>query len=569
MLRFVTLVGVLIAVLALVVPAGAADTELPVVTLAVEGVAGTASDDVGVARVEVAIQDATTRQWWQPGGGFGTYTWLNATLVAPGEPVSDWDYPGVPPGEYIVLARAVDTSNQTSTRIWGRTTVSNVVPPVDEPSILLIMTDDQRLDDVWVMTNAKNEIADKGLEFTNGLVVNAWCCPSRISTLTGRYSHTTGVYKNFPPYGGYDSFSAGEDGDTLAAWLDDAGYRTGLFGKYLNGYAGTYVPPGWDHWVSFVENERNEGGAYFNYTLSTNGSLVSYGSDPEDYSTDVLSDHVVNFIATTPPDEAFFAFYTPFAPHGAPVPAPRHLGALSDVTFDHPPSYAEADVSDKPQYIQDMPPFNSVGVDRNRVRQMETLLALDEGIAEILDTLESAGRLENTLIIFMSDQGILRGEHNFLKKMVPYEESIRIPLYIRYDALIDTPRIENHIALNIDLAPTIVDLLGIDPPFMEGTSLMPLLRNDPVAGWRTDFLIEHLKGGTGDPVPSYCAVRTTTELYVVYQTGEHEYYDLSIDPYQINNAADVPSNSARVAELRSRVNQLCRPRPPGYTALGP
>ncbi len=544
-------------------------------TLASVGVAGAATDDVGVARVEIAVQNTATRQWFQPGGGFGSYVWLNATLVSPGGASTDWSYSGLPLGEYVVLARAVDTSGQTGERIWGRTTVGEPPDPDPDPdpgegpNVLIVMTDDQRHDDAWVMTNTQSMIADQGIEFTNAFVPNAWCSPSRISTLTGRYSHTTGMYRNFPPYGAFASFGPGEDSDTLASWLDGAGYRTGLFGKYINGYTGTYVPPGWDHWVSFLENERNEGGSYYDYSLSTNGTVVDYGSTPEDYSTDVLNAHVVDFIASTPADVPFFAFYTPFAPHGAAVPAPRHDGALRDVTFDHPPSFAEADVSDKPQYIQDMPPINTVGADWSRRRQMETLLAVDEGIGDIMATLESTGRLENTLIIFMSDHGILRGEHNFLKKMVPYEESIRIPMYVRYDALIDTPRTEGHLALNIDLAPTIVELAGITPPSMEGMSLMPLLRDNPVPGWRTDFLVEHLHGAAGDPVPSYCAVRTTTEIYVVYQTGEHEYYDLTIDPFQIDNAADLPANAGRIAVLRERVDELCRPRPPGFTALGP
>ena len=158
---------------------------------------------------------------------------------------------------------------------------------------MLILTDDQRFDTLWAMPTVRSELVANGIEFSNGYVSNPVCCPSRSSILTGQYSHSTGVYTNHPkqPYGGFPAF---HDSSTVATWLHGAGYRTALLGKYLNGYGDSYVPPGWDHW--FV---TWDGGAYFDYTANEDGVLRSYGSDPQDYGTDVLIDQATGFIRST------------------------------------------------------------------------------------------------------------------------------------------------------------------------------------------------------------------------------------------------------------------------------
>ncbi|MBA2536033.1 MAG: sulfatase-like hydrolase/transferase, partial [Actinobacteria bacterium] len=201
----------------------------------------------------------------------------------------------------------------------------SLVPPsaaaqAPRPNIILVFTDDQRADTLWAMPNVQNALVDKGVSFSNAFVVNPVCCPSRVSTLTGGYSHSTGIYRNSPPYGGFRAF---DDSSTIATWLKGAGYRTGYVGKYMNGYRATpYIPPGWDHWVAM------EGG-YYNYTLNTEGTLTSFGAAPEDYSTDVFAAEAISFVEDTP--GPFFLMFSPFAPHSNAAPAPRHANAFSDL----------------------------------------------------------------------------------------------------------------------------------------------------------------------------------------------------------------------------------------------
>jgi arylsulfatase A-like enzyme len=177
--------------------------------------------------------------------------------------------------------------------------------------------------------------------------------------------------------------------------------------------------------------------------------------------------------------------------------------------------------------------------------------------------------LKTTMIVFASDNGVSWGEHSLAaaRKLVPYEESIRVPLVIRYDPLTHARRREDgHLALNIDLAPTFAALAGKTMPRAEGRSLMPLLAGGH-PGWRRDFLIEHLVGRPQRDVPTYCAVRSERYKYVLYQTREEELYDLQRDPYELDNRASDPALSALKARLRARLAVLCKPRPPGYTAL--
>jgi arylsulfatase A-like enzyme len=178
-------------------------------------------------------------------------------------------------------------------------------------------------------------------------VVDSLCCPSRTSILTGNYSHTTGIYSNTYPYGGFGGFTVrGEDRSTIATWLQSAGYRTALVGKYLNQYSpswtdGSYVPPGWDEWAAIYPHE---GGSYYGYRISRNGILRSYGHARADYSTDVPTHAAVRFIRST--TSPFFLYYAPSAPHLPATPAPRDRSAFSHLKPWRPPGYDERDVLD-------------------------------------------------------------------------------------------------------------------------------------------------------------------------------------------------------------------------------
>jgi len=431
-------------------------------------------------------------------------------------------------------------------------------PPGDRPNIVFIVADDQRWDTLWAMPTVRSRLARRGIRFTNGFVVNSVCCPSRASILTGQYSHSNGVYRNSSPQGGFASF---DDSSTVATWLQDAGYRTALIGKYLNGYeraqGNTYVPPGWDRWVAFADRTR-----YYRYVLNVDGRPERHGGAPDDYSTDVLAEHAVGFIRET--EGPFFLLFTPWAPHAVGIAPPRHERKFLHLPPWRPSNYDEADVTDKPRWVRRLPRFTSeerAGLDEKRINMLRTLPALDEAVGKLLDGLQETGRLSNTLVVYTSDNGYSWGEHRWVNKQTPYEHDIRVPFVVRYDPLVSDPDTDPRFVLNIDLAATAADLARVDAPDVDGRSLLPVL--GPTKGpWRQDFLIEHLKGDY-PAVPTYCALRNERFTYVEYATGEEELYDLRGDPDQLQNALRAPELRSILPRLRARLAELCLPPPPG------
>jgi arylsulfatase A-like enzyme len=427
------------------------------------------------------------------------------------------------------------------------------------PDIVLILTDDQRYDTLWAMPTVQSQLVAKGIEFTDGYVSNPLCCPSRTTILTGRYSHSTLVYTNKPGqrYGGFPAF---RDRWTIATALHETGYRTALFGKYLNGYRTSYVPPGWDRWFATWDQ-----GGFYGYSANSDGALSTFGSNAIDYGTDVLAQRATSFIRSTNLGRSLFLYFAPHAPHEPATPAPEDETKFSNLEPWRPASYNEVNVSDKPEYIREeaLDGAMTAKIDRFRLDQYRSLLAVDRAVADIIDTLADTGRLSNTMLVFMSDNGMLWGEHRWNKKVVPYEESIRVPFVLRADSLVEAPRRDGHLVLNADLAPTFAQLAGIAAPDMEGQSLLPLIAS-PTASWRSDFLIEHLKMDPGG-VPTYCGVHSSRYVYVDYTTGEEELYDLARDPLELTNRANDPAYRDERRALRDRLVQLCHPRPPGFS----
>jgi N-acetylglucosamine-6-sulfatase len=431
----------------------------------------------------------------------------------------------------------------------------------DRPSILLIVTDDQRWDTLWAMPEVQRSLVEPGVNFEESFTTSSLCCPSRASILTGAYPHTTGVYRQGGRFGGFRSF---EDSMTIATELNEAGYRTGFFGKYLDSYQHDaltgYVPPGWDRWVAFVHSQ------FFDFGLTIDGVVERYGSEPDDYSTDVLASHTEDFIRGT--EGPVFALFVPAAPHAPALPAPTDAGGFADLPVWRPPSFDEADRSDKPTHMQILKP---VGPERTenleilRRNQYRSLQSVDRAVGRLLDALEDTGRLDDALVIFTSDNGLLWGEHRWLKKEVPYEEAIRVPLIIRADAVVgEDARTNDQLVANIDLAPTIAAAAGVELPDADGRSLLPLLAGRREK-WRQALLIEHMRGT--NPIPTYCAVRTSRYLFASYETGERELYDLEADPFQLRDLAGTePGLEGRLdVTLRS----LCDPPPPGFrTQMG-
>ena len=436
-------------------------------------------------------------------------------------------------------------------------------PPQNRPNIVLILTDDQRWDTLWSMPIVQRDLVHQGVTFKNAFVVNSLCCPSRASFLTGGYSHTTGVYSNNPPHGGFESFRPDEH-STIATWLHKAGYTTALIGKYLNHYGNAgklgYVPPGWSRWVALAIDTVK----YYDYALNIDGTVVHYHHRPQDYSTDVLARQAVRFIHQT--KGPLFLYYATSAPHGPARPDPRDTASFPNMRPYRPPNYNEQDVSDKPAWVRSLPPMTlkrEETIDAFRRRQYQSLEEVDRSVGQIVQALKDTNRLSNTMIVFTSDNGLAWGEHRWAGKKDAYEESIRIPMVIRYDPMGPQNRADSHLVLNIDIAPTFAKVAGVSAPGADGRSLLPLL-DASASSWRTDFLVEHLKDRIA-PIPTFCAVRTEQYLYVLYGTGEEELYDLSQDPYELQNRASDPVETPTLLQMRQRVKQLCNPPPPGFT----
>jgi len=435
--------------------------------------------------------------------------------------------------------------------------MGRVRPAIGSPNIVLILTDDQRFDTLWAMPTVRARLMKRGVTFANSFVVNSLCCPSRTSLLTGRYSHGTGVYTNSAPYGGFKVF---HDGSTLATHLHHAGYTTALVGKYLNEYGGTYIPPGWDHWAAF-EMDPPLGNYYYNYQLNIDGAIHSYGAAAGDYSTDVLTQQATQFLQQA--HGPFFLYFAPWAPHEPTIPAPQDMNTFSNLRPARPPNFNELSVGDKPKWVQRLKRFGPSSInaiDTARRRQFQALLDVDRSVGRLLDTLKETGQLHNTMVVLASDNGVAFGEHRWTNKQDPYEESIRVPMVIRYDPLTSPPRRAAQLVLNIDLDPTFEALAGLRPSGVDGRSLLPILRGT-VRSWRSSFLIEHKSLGGLSP-PTFCAVRTKRYLFVHYQTGELELYDLDSDPYELVNRAHDATVASSRRELAARLHDLCNPPPP-------
>lgn len=441
-----------------------------------------------------------------------------------------------------------------------------VAPRPLPPNILVVMTDDQRWDTVQYMPVLSRRLVPESIEFSQSFVTTSLCCPSRASFLTGRYAHNTGVLDNRLPRGGAPRLDAST---TIAVALEAAGYRTGLFGKYMNETDQlTQVPVGWTSWNAFVSN----GGNYFDYDLDQDGTIVHRGSEKADYSTDALRALAQDFIEEHA-REPFFVAYMSYAPHEdsgflRSRPAPRHEGAFRGFAIPRRPNYLESDISDKPFWL--LSPllilrFFGLGeiadryfeiADEFAVGQLEMLLAVDEAVGALLDQLEALGLEDNTVVVFTSDHGLSLGEHRWVGKRVAYEESIRVPLYVRYPLLRQAAAVDERIVLNIDLAPTFAGMAGASlPPGVDGRSLELVLAGKEVA-WRDDFLGEFWGGDLLFPVESYAMVRSSAWKYVRYEGGFEELYDLLGDPFELTNRVRDPSLGAILAGLRARLAEL-------------
>jgi N-acetylglucosamine-6-sulfatase len=442
------------------------------------------------------------------------------------------------------------------------------------PNVVVIESDDQTVESMRVMNRVNSLIGDKGATFQNNFVNFSLCCPSRATFLTGQYAHNHKVVDNAPPDGGFPKFEPLHGNNNLAVWLHDAGYNTAMIGKYLSYMKPSTEPPGWSEWHAVVQGSET----VYGYTMNDNGTLTNHGEKPTDFLDDVLTSKAVSYIhRTAPKPNPFFLWLTYTAPHvsgpdpnpnppygcdGAAKPAPRNAHAFDTEPLPQPPNFNEADVSDKPAAIRSHPVMNATQIantQRHYRCALESVLAVDRGVQDVVDVLNDTGQLANTLVVFTSDNGFLNGQHRlFLVKRHIYEQSIRVPLQMRGPGIPPGVTVGD-LSINADLAPTILDVTGATAgDVMDGRSLIPFAQQPGVARGR-ELLIEE---------PTFEAIRTERYMYAEYDSGEKELYDLQKDPWELQSRDGSPAYASVQAQLGGDLHQLqncagssCRTRP--------
>jgi N-acetylglucosamine-6-sulfatase len=446
-----------------------------------------------------------------------------------------------------------------------------VVARTQRTNIIVILTDDQRTETLTSMPILQRLIVKHGVSFANSFVSDSLCCPSRASILTGNYAHTTGVYDNHPPHGGAPAFRRhGDEKSTIATWLHRDGYDTGLFGKYLNSYGGG-VPPGWDRWVAYDYEP-----AYFPFRVFTNVPGACKGTpacmlkhEVSTYATTYFGDAATQFIDTAPSNKPVFVYYAPYAPHLPSIPQHKYATRFANLPEFRPPNFNKVTRS-QPPWIRSLPALDNVGIQQlqaDREAEYQTLITVDHEVGAIVRSLRETHRLAHSVILYASDNGISWGEHRLSagSKQVPYDEALRVPLVVRYEPSTTKPRIDHHLIVNIDWAPTLADIAGAPHPKTEGRSFLPLLEGRPLQKpWRTQFLLEHYDGSPPSLDPTFCGIRSVRYMYVRYSGGYQELYDLKRDPYELENIASDPAEAPVISHMRALLATECRPPPPGY-----
>lgn len=452
----------------------------------------------------------------------------------------------------------------------GCTEDDSVTHPT-KPNIVVVITDDQTFEQLSArsMPYTHRALEEGGTSFTDAIVTTPFCCPARASFLTGEYVHNNGAFTS------YKDFDRRKD--NLATWLDFAGYRTALIGKYLNQYekfapTETTAAPGWDQWRMLIEPLT-----YYDYDVAVNGEKVHKGSRPRDYSTTYLNREAVKLVEKWAPEEPpFFIWLAPHAPHdeqgksggpceGKAVPAPGDLAKFRSAEQPMPPSFNERNVSDKPAYIQALPRLDAKETDQIRHHyqcRLASLREVDRGVADIAHELRDQDELDDTILVLSSDNGLYHGQHRLDDgKRLPYVEALDVPFLWRVPASVADGEVVERVAqpvANIDLAPTLLELANVPPcrapdacTVMDGRSLVPLLRGESDE-WPKDRArgIEMRKcDWTGVIADDQVVVHYTTVPLSGSKRGcepadVYERYLLDEDPYQLRNLAtseaDIP-----------------------------
>lgn len=416
----------------------------------------------------------------------------------------------------------------------------------ERPNLLLITTDDQTDDELDWMPRTQ-EVFAEGTEFVDGIASHPLCCPARAEILTGEYAQNTGVRHNDGPHGGYRAFMDNTGGDHLGVWLQHAGYTTAFIGKSLNENVGDgRVMPGWDWWDPSMQGTY----AYFSTTFHNNGDPQTFD---ETHSSDVVRDKTIERIEEyAEDDKPFFIWASHVAPHdgsdfngnwGGPAAAERHAGLFQDeqLPAGGEESFNEVDLSDKPGQVR-LTARNARSLEEQTQRfreRIRSLQAVDEANAAMIEALDAAGELDNTLVVFVSDNGFQLGEHGLYGKNYPYEESLQIPFLLRGPG-VPAGEVTRQAARLVDIAPTFLDAAGVLEEVRasgrtDGTSLL-----DVLAGTKAPNT-SLIQAGTANAEAleqfgwRWRGVRTSRYTWVRWFNGRQELYDRKRDPLQLNN----------------------------------
>lgn len=416
------------------------------------------------------------------------------------------------------------------------------------PNIVFVLTDDLSMNLVRYMPTLR-ALQQRGMRFTNYTVTDSLCCPSRASIFTGEFPHNTGVLSNTAPIGGYTAFQAhGDQRHTFAVSLQRAGYRTGFFGKYLNGYdpvSHPGIPAGWSAWGGV----DGHGYRAYGYAMSVNGTIVHHGYHPRDYLTSVLDRMGQRFIRSSAAGGSPFALeVATFSPHAPYVAAPADLDKFPTLRQPRPASF-NTHPANAPRWLAARPLLTAQQIAHGQQvfrKRVRCVLSLDRLLADLQATLRDVHQLANTIFVFSSDNGFHISQYGLTAgKMTAFDTDVKVPLVVAGPG-IPAGSVSSVPVENIDLAPTFERLAGATiPSTVDGHSTVPLLHGQSVP-WRTVAAVEHTadKPKPGDPdrqpisagaLPSYRALRSTTFTYVEYARGQREYYNRTNDPYELHN----------------------------------
>ncbi|SMO73464.1 sulfatase family protein [Fodinibius sediminis] len=435
----------------------------------------------------------------------------------------------------------------------------------DQPTnVIFILSDDHRYDYMgfhpespdFLKTPGMDRMAREGAHLANAFVTTSLCSPSRASILTGQYAFRHGAVDNANPMIEGTQF--------FPEQLQNQGYQTGYFGKWHIGNAHDDPKPGFDRWVSF----RGQG-VYNNPTLNIDGERRKV----EGYTTDLLTDFTLDWIENRDQDKPFFAYLSHKAVHAEFYPAERHNEKYADAEIPKPQSMKniESNYAGKPDWVREQR-YSWHGVDHMYhgradhpqnldeiiTEYSETLMGVDESISRVLDYLEKEGLAENTLVIYMGDNGFMLGEHGLIDKRQAYEESMRVPMLAWAPGYIEAGSTIDQNVLNIDIAPTFLDLASGSMPeghTVDGRSFLPLLGGEDIDDWRSSFVYQYFWEHAFPHTPTTYAIREDRYKYIYYHGvwDKNELYDLQNDPKEMHNLIDVPAQQQRVKRMREEL----------------